>query len=414
LSKIGSHIITVFEHQSLFVHKGTPRLEIWQLEALQAYSGDKGCPYYSLIHKGVTFCEFVGVIQIGKTIIEVLPKADKNNDEELWRGILIDMLKAVGIFDIHAPSNANLHLKNNSILDLYFEWFISETEGLLHKGLIKRYHKTEGNSNALKGRLLFGNNIKYNLTHQERFYIQYTVYDKEHPLNSILYKTLNLLQQINSNGLLTSRIGNLLLNFPELPDIKVSDALFEKIQYNRKTESYRKAIDIARLLLLNYHPDIRSGKNDVLALMFNMNLLWEQFVYSSIRKFKKEGNTVTPQANKAFWKPEKGRKSDLRPDIVINKGKVNCRVFDTKWKNVNGSNPSSEDLRQLYTYSKYHQDAPSFLVYPGEANSVSTGIFLDEVNNIETKRKGGVIEIHIKKDIRKWQEEIAVTLLSNL
>jgi len=65
-----------FEHQSLRLDDG---LDPGLLKALQSFYGSgKDFPYYSLIHNGVKFCEYVGVIQVGKTVIEVLPKTDKD------------------------------------------------------------------------------------------------------------------------------------------------------------------------------------------------------------------------------------------------------------------------------------------------------------------------------------------------
>ena len=284
--------ITVYEHQAIRLNQRFENVKFDEvkLKAFQVFFGEKGVPYFSLIQNGVQFNQYVGVIQVGNTLVEVLPKADKNTSDDenknKWRDILINMMRAVGTFEIKSTSNSHLKIKSNTILDLYFELFIKEVEYLLHNGLVKKYRKKEGNCTALKGNIQFAKHIQQNLTHQERFYVRHTTYDVEHQLHFILYKTIRLLKKINTNNSLHSKIGALLLNFPEMPDLKVSEATFEKLVFDRKTQSYQKAIDIAKLLLLQYHPDVSKGKNNVLALMFDMNKLWEQFVFVSIRKHK--------------------------------------------------------------------------------------------------------------------------------
>lgn len=403
--------ITVFEHQAIKLNQEFDgvKFDAPRLKALQTYYGEKGVPYFSLIHNGVRFNEYVGVIQVGDTVIEVLPKADKlpgaSNEKTEWRNILVKMLFAVGVFDIQAPSSSFLKLKSNSILDLYFELFIKEVEYLLHNGLVKQYRKKEGNVTALKGCLQFGKNIQQNLTHQERFYVRHTTYDVEHKFHFILYKTIRLLRQINTNTGLHSRIGALLLHFPEMPDVKVSEATFDKFVFNRKTQSYKKAIDIARLLLLQYHPDVIKGRNNVLALMFDMNKLWEQFVYVSLRKHKTPSTTITSQTSKFFWQPESGYQSKIIPDIVVNKGRDDCVVLDTKWKNLNGYNPSPDDLRQMYVYLQYYNAKRVALIYPGKGSPIS-GVYLHTKTGRKTDKGCSVISLSVKPDITQWQKDI--------
>lgn len=414
MSKENRHI-TVFEHERLRFDQGEKRISEELFKELDRYHGS-GTPYFKLIHHGVQFTEYVGVLQVGSTLIEVLPKADRHahteSEEKRWRDILIDMMRAVGGFDIHTTSNANLRIRPNTILDLYFELFVRETEYLLHTGLAKQYRKTEGNRTALKGSLQFAKHIQQNLTHQERFYVRHATYDVEHRLHMILYKTIRLLRRINTNVDLHSRIGSLLLNFPEMPDIRVTESLFQKLAFNRKTQRYRKAIEIAKLILLNYHPDVRSGRNDVLALMFDMNLLWERFLYITLRKLTVDNIVVREQVPKKFWKPEHGKHARIQPDIWIKWGEESA-ILDTKWKNLNGKNPSPEDLRQMYVYHDYFKATRVALVYPGQDYSDRKGSFWSSVDDAPTDKSCSVLLLGIperepgtKSWITQWQEDI--------
>lgn len=147
--------------------------------------------------------------------------------------------------------------------------------------------------------------------------------------------------------------------------------------------------------------------------MFDMNLLWEQFVYVSLRKKKPPEKNITAQSAKPFWKPVSGYKQSMKPDIVINKEKENCIILDTKWKNLNGRNPSPEDLRQLYVYSKFHNNAKAILIYPGDDDSYQEGHFYDELSGTKTNRECGVMTIKSDNLIRRWQQRIAENIFQN-
>lgn len=406
--------ITIFEHQSIKLNQVFDGIifDESKLAAFQSYYGTKGCSFFSLIHKGIRFNQYVGVIQVGDLLIEVLPKADNNisneNEEVKWRNILIAMVKSVGSFDIKSTSVSQLKIKPNTILDLYFEMFIKEVEYLQHNGLVKKYHQKEGNVTALKGTLQFSKHIQQNLTHKERFYVKHVTYDVYHNLHSILYKTIRLLKHINTNQALSGRIGSLLLNFPEMSDINATDSLFRKNVFNRKTIIYKKSIEIARLLLLQYHPDVSKGRDDLLALMFDMNDLWEQFIYVSLHKHKEFSTTIKKQTPKLFWKPKNGKRTILRPDILIKTTNGDRFVLDTKWKNLNGSNPSGEDLRQMFAYHKYFDAKKVAMVYPhSEINSITTGKYFDPKTNEESSKECSIISLSVNMNIKDWQKNIS-------
>ncbi|MFZ4861218.1 McrC family protein [Sphingobacterium sp. Mn56C] len=408
------HII-VFEHQKLVFdlsNEGDESL----FYALVSYHGDY-TPFFRLIRNGVQFCEFVGVLQVGDTLIEVLPKADKTVDDvtkSKWQGLLINMIRTVWGFSVKNSGSSSLKLKYNSVLDLYFELFISELEALFRAGLIKKYVREEKNTTALKGKLLFGKHIQNNLVHQERFYVETTKYAVDHELHQILYAALILLPHLNRNNLLASRIGNLLLNFPEQKPIKVVASTFSRIVYDRKTIVYQRALEIAELLLLNYHPDLSKGRRNVLALMFDMNALWEQFVLRVLQK-QLSSHKVSGQISKAFWKSQ-GMSSSMRPDIVLEDRLSNeVIVLDTKWKNLNGYSPSPDDLRQMYVYHEYFSARRVALIYPGEGFTLD-GQFYHKTHKELDDKHCHIVQIPADKDFKVWKDKIVerINYLLNL
>jgi len=406
LSKIKEHI-TVFEHETIRFDHGEKKITEEQFEELSRYHGEKGTPYFSLCYNGVRFNQHVGVIQVGKSVIEVLPKADKSlfNDDLVskWRDILIDMLKAVGAFEVKSTSSSNLRIRPNSVLDLYFELFVGEVEYLLRLGLVKQYRSETSNCTALKGSLQFSQHISRNLVHKEHFFVKHTIYDVQHRFNQVIYKTLKLIQQINTSSRLKSRIGALLLFFPEMNDLRVSEQFFQQVSYNHKTAVYKTSMEIARLILLQYHPDLSSGRNHVLALMFDMNLLWERFVLVSLRKhphFKVEG-----QRSKLFWKPENGYRTTIRPDIILSYENKKL-VLDTKWKNLCNFKPNPEDLRQMYVYHDYFKADKVALVYPAGNNHIEKGQYYTTESQKLSGKHCAVLTLSINSNIHEWQEQI--------
>lgn len=359
-------IIQVFEYD--FLETGKHGFEATHWEALGNYNEDHGGNFFRLTNNGVKFQQYVGVIQVGNVTIEILPKIGKeaypNANKDEWQQVLIDMLRECNWMKVHTHEKASLQFKYNSILEAYLELFIKECESLLRLGLVKKYHFENNNCTSLKGKLLFSKNIQKNLVHQERFFTRYQIYDRNNIFNQLLIKALKLIPIVCQSPLLKDRVYSLLLAFPEVDDLNVSKGTFNNLVFNRKTESYQEAIEIAAMLLLNYRPDVNSGQNKILAILFDMNDLWEEYIYRQIQRHNSFGWQIQPQVEKGFWKPtNKNRQKNIKPDIVItSKGKT--IIVDTKWKLPEDNIPSDNDLKQMFVYNEYWEGITAVLLYP--------------------------------------------------
>lgn len=387
--------IQVFEYKQLKIGKHGFERQHW--EALGWYNEQNGGRFFSLSPNSVKFNQYVGVIQVGNLTIEILPKISQTvekGDKSKWQKVLIDMLRECRWMKIFAHDKASLRYKSNSILEAYLELFIHECEELVREGLVKKYRTRDNNCSALKGKLLFNKQIQLNMIHKERFYTRHQVFDKENLYNQILLKALKLIPSISQSPLLKDKVYNLILSFPELNDITVTPATFDSIIFDRRTTRYKEAIEIAAMLLLNYRPDISSGQNHVLAILFDMNDLWEEYFYRQLYKNKPANWVISPQNSKKFWKLDnQNMRKTIRPDIVIHDKNTGVNIIlDTKWKIPDRNIPADEDLKQMYVYNEYWTSKNAILVYPNanytEAPIYIGGTFAGKLKNTESHSCG--------------------------
>jgi len=400
--------IQVFEHQTLYYGSAYKGVAFTQkhFEALAKLNMLHDNKYFTLVNKGVKFSQYVGVIQIDTLTIEILPKADKSSeDTTVWRNILIEMLRATRKLKVNQVGQADVNKQNIHLLDIYFDWFLREVETLIRQGLIKRYYKETKNVPALKGKLEFAGHISKNLIHKERFYTTHQIYDKDHQIHQILNLALTVIEQLSKGSYLYAKCKRVQLDFPEVSGINCTATTFDKLKLNRKSQPYEKALEIARLIILNYAPNISSGSERMLALLFDMNSLWEEYILVQLKKaYIDTSFSVLGQQSQAFW-----GSMNLRPDIIIKRGDATQVIIDTKWKQIEANKPSTNDLRQMYVYNDHWQAKFSILLYPG---AQSTPIFHRPFSFKD--HSCGILKINILDEEGKLDQKIGERLIACL
>ncbi len=395
--------LDVFEYGSLIIDDVLFTKEHWK-SFVKLNEANQNA-YFDILYNGIRFKQFVGVIQVDGLIVHIHPKADKDDSDEKWKDVLLQMLKATGRLKAQSVGDAQLKKQHLNLLEVYFEYFLREVEQLIHRGLIKKYRKETSNVKSLKGKLDFAGNIRHNLVHKERFYTTHQVYDVNHPLHQLLNLALSIIDQFSKGTKIADFCKRIIMSFPEVNPISVNSQLLSSIKLDRKSAPYERAFELAKLIILNYSPDINHGNQKMIALLFDMNELWEEYVLVQLKREVNNENspfykqfTIQGQTRKYIW-----NSNFIQPDIEIVSTSTNeTFIIDTKWKRP-GYSASVEDLRQIYTYARFWDAKTVMLLYPGDEVQNRRGVFQtddysqnsvpSEVQQIEHIGKMGFISV---------------------
>ncbi|QNK85272.1 McrC family protein [Aliarcobacter cryaerophilus] len=309
---------------------------------------------------------YVGVIQTKDgTTIEILPKI-KNATTEKSKDILIKMLKTLKNSPFKNLSVANLKSSKMPLFEIFISMFLEELAKLVRNGIKSDYISKEENLKFLKGKLKISEQIKYNTIHKERFFVQYEEFISNRVENRLIKTTLQFLYNKSKLNKNQQRIREFLFVFDEIEISHNIKTDFSKIKLNRQMKYYEQVLLWCKTFLFENSFSPYKGNDIAFALLFDMNLLFESFVYSYLKK-SSNFQDIKSQDRTHYLAYENGiGRFRLKPDIVINGGKI---IADTKWKILSEDKSYNgvlqDDMYQLYAYgTKYDNCEKIYLIYP--------------------------------------------------
>jgi len=308
---------------------------------------------------------YVGVIQTKDgTTIEIVPKLQNKSYEELKK-LLLKMLKTLKNSPFKNFNKATLKSAKMPLLEIFISMFLDEVDKLIKRGLKSDYIQKEENLKFLKGKLKLKDHLKKNYIHKERFFVNYDEFITDRVENRLIKTTLKFLYKKSRLNKNQQKIREFLFVFD---GIKVSNNIkndFSKIKLNRQMKAYENLLLWAKIFLLGDSFTPYKGDTISFALLFDMNLLFESYVYHQLKKKIKNIKAQDKTHHLAYLNGT-DKKFQLKPDIIVNDGEI---IIDTKWKILskdkihNGINQS--DMYQLYAYgTKYKNCKRLFLIYP--------------------------------------------------
>ncbi|MCT7465964.1 McrC family protein [Aliarcobacter cryaerophilus] len=309
---------------------------------------------------------YVGVIQTKDgTTIEILPKI-KNATTEKSKDILIKMLRTLKNSPFKNLSVANLKSSKIPLFEIFISMFLEELTVLVRNGIKSDYISKEENLKFLKGKLKISEQIKYNTIHKERFFVQYEEFISNRVENRLIKTTLQFLYNKSKLNKNQQRIREFLFVFDEIEISRNIKTDFSKIKLNRQMKDYEQVLLWCKTFLFENSFSPYKGNDIAFALLFDMNLLFESFVYSYLKK-SSNFQDIKSQDRTHHLAYENGiGRFRLKPDIVINGGKI---IADTKWKILSEDKAYNgvlqDDMYQLYAYgTKYDNCEKIYLIYP--------------------------------------------------
>ena len=312
---------------------------------------------------------FVGVINLGRDQIEILPKIEC--DDPQVRHNLAKMLSIVLDLKLYDDGATNVKKSSDSILEILIKLFCQKLWQCIHKGMVGRYECRSEHLTLLRGRVSVVEQARHNLARPDRLACIFDEFSVNNPLNQVLKAALRVLSNVTKTQENQRNIAELIFCFQDVDDIAPSAITWKSAVTDRLSARYTPVLSLAWLFIKGKSPDIVTGSDDGFALLFDMNQLFERFVgVISRRVFGSEGLIVSLQGPvRHLAECENGRAVfELRPDIVVHGANKVALVIDTKWKRLGEQayreGVATVDVYQMFAYSSRYFSEDVVLLYP--------------------------------------------------
>lgn len=382
-------ILKVLEHQKIHIRKNRDltklQISYSDAEIIKAVDQKNGF-IFKWGNDYVIPQQWVGIISCKDFSIEILPKISNINDEENSCKILYKMLEVV--YDIPIKNNVNAKTKfiKNGLIEIFITNYIEYVKKYIQSGPILDYKKNIKNLKAVKGNIVFSAQINHNAINLTKFMCKYSKMDMDNKYNQIIKLTLTKMKNLSRNNTNKRILQELLYTFSS---VKLNINLDYKNIYVDKTHYRLKdIITLSQLFLDNYSASLNYGNYNIVSLLFDMNKLFEKYIYTQLKKLYKQNICYQYSKNFLLKDVESGiKKVHLKPDMYLKLKNFNI-IIDTKWKKIDNMTIKESDAYQMNAYlSVLNNTKKCIVLYPQNYNNVE----LDNSYVIQDMEKDKII-----------------------
>lgn len=361
-------ILTVCEHEKIYIgnkrdasKKQISRTDIETLRVIDI--NNKGI--FKWGNRYITPQQWIGVISFPGLSLEILPKVADSYDKTEIKDILLYMFKVAYNIPTKKYVNAKVEFSKNGLVEILVSNYLDKIEHYIREGLLFSYRKVIKNIPTIKGSIIFSKHINKNTMNPTRFVCKYSKLDVDNNVNRLVKYTITEMKKISKDFSNITRINTLLVFLDKISRITKQQLESLNIQITRANSRIKDIVEYSNMFLEGYAVSLNNGENSVSSMLFDMNKIFELFIYKSYRKIF--GNKVLYQDGRNYLVSDRTglkKKIKLKPDILIKTNEGFNMVVDTKWKVVK-SFAKESDVYQMSAYVSAIQKVDvAILMYP--------------------------------------------------
>ena len=365
-------ILKVLEHQKIHIRKNRDlnklQISYSDAEIIKAVDQKNGF-IFKWGNDYVIPQQWVGLISCKDFSIEIFPKISDINEVEKSCEILYKMLEVVYDVPIKNGINAKAKLIQNGLIEISITNYIEYVKKYIQSGPILDYKKNSKNLKAVKGNIIFSAQINHNAINLTKFMCKYSKMDMDNKYNQIIKLTLVKMRNLSRNNKNKKIIQDLLQAFDS---VKLNINLdYKNIHVDKTHYRLKDIITLSQLFLDNYSASLTYGNYNIVSLLFDMNKLFEKYIYTQLKKIYKQ--SIYYQYSKEFLLKDVKtgiKKVNLKPDMYLKLENFNI-VIDTKWKRMDNTSIKESDAYQMNAYlSVLNNTKKCIVLYPQNYNNV--------------------------------------------
>lgn len=257
----------------------------------------------------------------------------------------------LGFSDVARNLEAQVGLEpKRTLIEAFAAAFIGALAPPLRRGPLQNYRTFEEALPTVRGQVRFAEQMRRHFELPLPVEVRFDDYTVDVEENRLLKAALRRLERLPLHSpSLRSRIAEALTAFDGVTDRRYDRARVPSFRFNRLNERFRTPLELARLIVLNTALELRSGGHRMSGLLFDMNRVFEDFIFGAIADAlrRRIGATLSWRQGARSHLDQLTRVA-IEPDLSLWAG-AECRfVGDVKYKRtLEGQNA---DLYQLLAY----------------------------------------------------------------